>query len=291
MPPGPLRNSAAKRWCFTLNNYTQEELAEVHRYVRENCHYAVVGAEKAATSTRHLQGYMHLRRKSRISSLKSGCFGRAHLEVAKGSALDNTRYCSKEDRSPFIHGEIPTSVGREDLKGPSRDELAETFSASVRAEGHTGIVKWASINPGAWFFDGRRITDNFLMLHRPEDRPGIYVEWLWGQPGVGKSRKAHMDLPAAYIKEPRTKWWTGYLLEKTVIIDDFGPNSIDINHLLRWFDRYKCLVETKGGMVPLLADRFIVTSNFTPQECFTDKEGVIHRQVPALLRRVTVIAM
>jgi len=31
-----------------------------------------------------------------------------------------------------------------------------------------------------------------------------------------------------------------------VIIDDFGPNGIDINHLLRWFDRYKCLVENKG---------------------------------------------
>jgi len=47
-------------------------------------------------------------------------------------------------------------------------------------------------------------------------------------------------------------------LEKEVIIDDFGPGGIDINHLLRWFDRYKCMVETKGGMIPLIADKFIL---------------------------------
>jgi len=30
-----------------------------------------------------------------------------------------------------------------------------------------------------------------------------------------------------------------------VSVMNFGPNGIDINHLLRWFDRYKCLVEKK----------------------------------------------
>jgi len=79
------------------------------------------------------------------------------------------------------------------------------------------------------------------------------------------------------------------MLEKEVIIDDFGPNSIDINHLLRWFDRYKCLVETKGGMVPLYADKFIITSNFTPEEIYTSQDGIVHKQLPALVRRVCCI--
>ena len=71
-------------------------------------------------------------------------------------------------------------------------------------------------------------------------------------------------------------------------MDDFGPDGIDINHLLRWFDRYKCVVETKGGMTPLYAVNWIVTSNFSPSECFTDKFGVEHKQLPALLRRMEV---
>lgn len=80
------------------------------------------------------------------------------------------------------------------------------------------------------------------------------------------------------------------MLEKEVIIDDFGPNGIDINHLLRWFDRYKCLVEVKGDMAPLHADKFIVTSNFKPCEIFKDVSGYEHPQLPALMRRIKLIS-
>lgn len=75
-----------------------------------------------------------------------------------------------------------------------------------------------------------------------------------------------------------------------MIIDDFGPNGIDINHLLRWFDRYKCSVETKGGMVALYATTFIVTSNFEPCDVFTH-DGIVNPQLPALLRRITLEPM
>jgi len=94
-----------------------------------------------------------------------------------------------------------------------------------------------------------------------------------------------------YVKDPRTKWWNGYFLEKEVIIDDFGKGGIDINHLLRWFDRYRCSVEVKGDMVPLYADNFIVTSNFRPEQVFVDEHGNDHHQLPALFRRIEVIYM
>jgi len=80
------------------------------------------------------------------------------------------------------------------------------------------------------------------------------------------------------------------MMEKDVIIDDFGPCGIDINHLLRWFDRYKCMVETKGGMVALYACNFIVTSNFEPKQIFKWADEV-NPQLPALLRRVQLIEM
>jgi len=77
------------------------------------------------------------------------------------------------------------------------------------------------------------------------------------------------------------------MLEKNVIIDDFGPGGIDINHLLRWFDRYKVHVESKGGMLPLHADNFVVTSNFSPEEVFSFA-GVVNVQLPALMRRINL---
>jgi len=81
------------------------------------------------------------------------------------------------------------------------------------------------------------------------------------------------------------------MLELDVIIDDFGPKGIDINHLLRWFDRYKCTVETKGDIVPLYATTFIVTSNFNPEGCFRDDDGGPHPQIDALRRRMHVTHM
>lgn len=104
------------------------------------------------------------------------------------------------------------------------------------------------------------------------------------------------------MKEPKSKWWNHYLLEKEVIIDDYGPACIDINHLLRWFDRYKCYVESKHGMLPLYADKFIITSNFHPRDLFKSSTTRFefssstivseeHPQLPALMRRVEVILM
>lgn len=81
------------------------------------------------------------------------------------------------------------------------------------------------------------------------------------------------------------------MLESEVIIDDLGPKGIDINHLLRWFDRYKCYVETKGDIVPLYADTFIVTSNFKPEDIFKEDDGSEHLQIPALKRRIKFIHM
>ena len=90
--------------------------------------------------------------------------------------------------------------------------------------------------------------------------------------------------------------------EPTCIIDDFGPGGIDINHLLRWFDRYKCTVETKGGVMPLLVETFIITSNFHPSQLFKETKYVMnnnisessdceHPQLPALMRRIVISEM
>ena len=43
--------------------------------------------------------------------------------------------------------------------------------------------------------------------------------------------------------------------------------------------------------MPLYAERFIVTSNFHPLDCFKDKEGVPHAQHDALMRRIEIIEM
>lgn len=280
----PRKTPPLSHFCFTLNNYDEEEYTRIVQLFEEEAKYWIIGKEVGATGTPHLQGYASYKRRRTFDAIRHQLGARAHLERANGTARQNRIYCSKS--GDFAEGGN-ISAGQD---RPTRDELAESFMAAVRS-GNKGMVEFADSFPGTYIYSGSTMLRNALSLYAPMERESINVRWIFGLPGVGKSRRAHEELPEAYIKEPRTKWWNGYMLQKEVIIDDFGPNSIDINHLLRWFDRYKCLVETKGGMIALYAETFIVTSNYSPEECFTDKEGVKHSQLPALYRRINVIEM
>lgn len=271
-----------KAYCFTLNNYSEEEYDNIVRTLTDEASYAIIGKEVGGTSsTPHLQGYCLFKRSYRFETIKNRYLPRCHIEVAAGTADANKRYCSKDGDYIEI-GSMPTSRR-------SRDELAIEY-ARLAQSGHGGVVQFASEQPGTYYFSGHNLLRNYVALQRPIDRPSISCQWIYGEPGVGKSRRAHDTYPEAYIKEPRTKWWNGYMFEDSVIIDDFGPNGIDINHLLRWFDRYKCTVESKGGMIALYATKFIVTSNFHPGEIFKFGDEV-NPQLPALLRRIELIAM
>lgn len=113
-------------------------------------------------------------------------------------------------------------------------------------------------------------------------------EVLWGPTGTGKSRRAWDEAGLeAYSKDPRTKWWCGYMDQEHVIIDEFR-GTIDIAHLLRWLDRYPVRVENKGGSVCLRATRFWITSNLDPRLWYPD---VDEETVAALRRRINITHM
>lgn len=263
------------QWFYTHNN---PEEGDREKLLSLDTVWHVVGYEVGASGTPHLQGGFVLRAKKRMAYLKRAIgLDRIHFEPMRGTPRECRIYCTKD--GDFV--EIGTCPG--DNRKRTRDDVAKEF---VECASRNCISEFADRNPGAWYYDGQRLVRNWLSIAPAVVRPGVHVRWLYGLPGVGKSRYAHELYPNAYIKEPRTKWWNGYRLEKEVIIDDFGPNGIDINHLLRWFDRYKCLVEVKGDMVPLYAEKFVVTSNFHPKEVYPESP-----QIEALLRRVEVTRM
>lgn len=273
-----------KNWLFTLNNFSDAEVTSAQAWLQESCSYALFGKEVGENGTPHLQGYFCLLHKSRLSSIKSGFSARAHIEVARGSSQSNKVYCSKSG-DVWEWGECPGKPPKR-----TRDELAVSYKLAAEG-GRDALDAWYVDNSGVAAFSGHTLRRNFLECASTVERPDINVEWIYGSPGIGKSRMAHERYPLGYVKDPRTKWWHGYMLERDVIIDDFAPKGIDINHLLRWFDRYRCIVENKGGMVPLHAVNFIVTSNFSPEEVFKDDDGGPHPQIAALRRRMKVTHM
>lgn len=81
----------AKSWCYTLNNYTEEEK---DRLSHLECNYHVCGDEVGETGTHHLQGYIVFRQSHRLSALKK-IQPRAHWERPKADE-NAANYCMKE---------------------------------------------------------------------------------------------------------------------------------------------------------------------------------------------------
>jgi hypothetical protein len=76
--------------------------------------------------------------------------------------------------------------------------------------------------------------------------------------------------PGAYLKA-QNKWWDGYTGQEAVILDDLDSNVLG-HYLKIWADRYACTGETKGGQVALRHKVIVITSNYRPEDLFTDRE-------------------
>lgn len=255
--------SSVRRWCFTLNNYTEAEFTSIKNYLSAKATYAVIGKEIGENQTPHLQAYVCLRRRQRFTAVKSSINSRIHLEAARSSPATNRAYCTKSGEY-WEFGEMPRYGRSSDSKSSGRDEAGQAFIKVM--EENTLISDFMKEYPAQWLWHGEKLLRNYtLAIQKPlSARPNLVAYWIYGPPGIGKSKIAHEIFPNAYIKDHVSKWWDDYRSEQEVILDDISANFCDFSHLLRWLDVYKCRVEVKGGFIPLAADRFIITSNSSP---------------------------
>jgi hypothetical protein len=71
-------------------------------------------------------------------------------------------------------------------------------------------------------------------------------------------------------------------------MDEFC-GDIAINHLLRWLDRYPCIIEIKGSSVVLQAKKIWITSNVDPRNWYLGEKKVNSDQIDALMRRMKIV--
>ncbi len=68
-PPPKKQIAPSKRWCFTLNNYTEIDISSIDA-IKSKCDLIIVGKEIGEQGTPHLQGYCEFSNKLRPLSLK-----------------------------------------------------------------------------------------------------------------------------------------------------------------------------------------------------------------------------
>jgi len=245
--------SQCRRWCFTLNNYSNAE-EETCKLIE--CAYLVIGREVGEEGTKHLQGYIEFDGGKRLATMKK-LIPRAHFESCKGTAKQNITYCKKQG-DVFEKGE-PKQQGR-------RTDLEEIASL---VEAKTSIREIAEQFPSSFIRYNRGIMEYKNLLQEHRDTPPCVV-WLWGSTGVGKTRTATEDFISFYIKDG-TQWWNGYEQQEAIVIDDFD-GKWPFRDLLRLLDRYPYQGQTKGGYVKVNSPFIIITCSNPPEHIWRGDE-------------------
>nr|WAE43058.1 MAG: replication associated protein [Cressdnaviricota sp.] len=260
-----------RKWCFTVNNFTDEE-EEVFKMLP--CTYCICGQEKGEEGTPHLQGFVYFRTEKSFNQCSKIC-PRAHWEIARGSVAQNTAYCSKQ-MNFWTTGVAPMSQAEKGECEIQRYKRAWDLAVSnvlIDVDADIRIKCYRTL---------KEIAKDHMS--KPSDLEGVCGVWIWGPPGSGKSRMARERYPDSYFKNGN-KWWDGYQGEKAVIIDDWGLEHVKLAyHLKIWSDRYAFIAEVKGGAILIRPSWIVVTSNYTIDTCFED-----HQTCLALGRRFTVI--
>lgn len=124
--------------------------------------------------------------------------------------------------------------------------------------------------PGQFFTTTRAVQLYQQMYVEPYKGPR-QAFWIYGDPGVGKSRYCKAFGP--FIKASN-KWWDGYTGHDTVLIDDVEKDAQFLGHFLKlWADPYGDLDgEIKGGRTILGYKQLYVTSNYSPKDIFGHDE-------------------
>jgi len=268
---------AAKRWCFTFNNYNDVEEMSMLEFLREERWVnVIVGREVAPTTNmRHLQGYFD-GPQIKFTTLKLK-FPKCSFRAAKGSPESNRVYCSKEGNVILQKGDF---AALQPGKRSDIDAIRELVSGPVR-------VSRREIYNNAASFQAFRFGEIGLTLRvQPAIRKRPKVYWIWGPTGTGKSHWAATRAPEAYWTNPPathggTWWFCGYDGHEDVIIDDFRAEWCAFSTLLKLLDKYPMGVQPKGcPAVPWVPKRIFITCPTAPDNTYgfgENKEQLVRR--------------
>ncbi|AIF71512.1 replication-associated protein [McMurdo Ice Shelf pond-associated circular DNA virus-5] len=265
--------SRAKHWCFTVNNYTDEDIHKLSKAslllqpLVSSCIYQqeVPGQESATPGTPHLQGFISFKTKQSFKFTKNLVSDRAHVEVAKGTPQQNRIYCSKaKDRKigteVFTYGEQPKLLPgkRNDLYAfqqyvkegniQTRDILENHASVAARYPRYVREYIDLYVNPP-------EVPDHPLYLWQEtltkiitgpsDDRQIIFVVDEVGNQGktwfAKKYCRAHED---AQFLEPGKKADMAYALNTDLRVLFLNVTRQQVEHL-----QYSFLEAVKDGSV------------------------------------------
>lgn len=256
-----MTDSQSKAWCFTIANPTADDKPDVW-FSDGKVTYVVWQMEMGDGGLVHYQGYVECVARKRLAWLKKNLHSTAHWEPRKGNQEQAISYCKKDDTRMAAGGPWEAGEAAEKKQGERSDlkKVADMVAAGAS-------MQQVAEEHGSTYIQYSRgimaLKQQLTPAYGHDDVRGI---WYYGPPRTGKSRKARDENPEAFIKS-QNKWWDGYEGQEVVILEDFDEMGACLSHKLKtWTDRYPDRGEVKGSTINLAHKKFIITSNYTPEE-------------------------
>lgn len=170
--PHTTNTKRCRRFCFTLNNYSEEELHTIHKVFDSDLY--IIGKEVGEQGTHHLQGYVELKNGKTLSAMCK-INKRIHWEIAKGNREQNVKYCSKDncftsnmkipiDRKAFIlnkkYNNVKWKPWQDDVinlvAGPADDRMIHWYWESKGNVGKSFLCKYLALKYDVIICDGKK---------------------------------------------------------------------------------------------------------------------------------------
>lgn len=225
--------------------------------------YAVWQLETCPTSFRdHFQCYVRFNVPKRRQWLLKNCY---EGDWRPANNPDGARrYCMKIDSRKDPEAR-PQEIGEWKVtptKGKRTDWLAlkkliddpKVRTSAIRSQHYS-----------LWMTHQKAIQGDLVFARQGYSRPRPEILLIIGESGVGKSRYARKAFPNAFWlqNEEGKVWFDGYAQQDTIVIDEF-EGWIRYTDLKRLLDRGPCSAPIKGSKTPIVAHRWIITSNRHP---------------------------
>lgn len=273
--------NAKKNWFLTYsqNESTPNQLLSALQDIGKLSEY-LIAQESHADGGKHLHAYLKFQEEGVTLKDAPAVFNVIGLSgnyQPCRSPKDVIKYCSKDGNY------ISNFDVEEYMQKKKKLSIATIKSKSARQALEDGDIKISSI---------RNYNLARSVLVEPYEHTECRGLWIYGKPGSGKSHAVRVSYPDLYSKS-QNKWFDGYEGQKTILLDDFDQGGFVLGHHIKiWSDKYACSGEIKGGTAELCHHRFIITSNYLPEEIWGD-EAPQKQQQPqmyaAILRRFKVV--
>ena len=260
----------SRAWFLTENaNITVTQLTISDECNAGGVKYAIMCKEIAPeTGHVHAHLYIYYNNAHTFKSIKNK-YPTADIEKAMGTPDQAGKYIEKDGEILFEYGSRP-SFKKIDQQW---EDAVQSFKEG-RGDRETKM-----------YARYQKFFDNLELSARPDERyEGDLSQkniWIYGDAGVGKSRKVREMADADHAQifdKPLNKWWDGYEKQGYVVIEDIDRDNARflVGLIKKWSDRYPFTAETKGGnrRVFPVDYKLIITSNYSINEVFERDQDV-----------------